>query len=334
MTNYFFSASLSPTDGNDTFFLFKETLKAVGFTVPSSSNGTIFSAGDILSSSADFGNNSWFIVRQPQSATASHGGVQREYAFQRSTNTRTWRGKYSYSSSFTGSANATTLPDAPDQVRLIGAELPSFAFDDYTLPTDGTYKLHIAVDQDPPHSFYFVIVPNGGGEPVNCLVVDAMLSGTFPSTDNDPYVQYWADLGFNIFFGGVTNTGPAQNITSSTITSPACWTRKGESNQIYGGIGSLLYSSYDGQQRTFVGGLGTTNGYNNKDDLLPLIWFRSANANPNGPGGYKGISSLIKIPSGPDRSTGDTYSTTSSGSKNFIRFGDMALVWNGTDPVI
>lgn len=81
MPNYFFSASLSPSDGNDTFFILKETLKAVGFTVPSSSNGTTFSAGDILSSSTDFGSNAWFIVRQPQGATASYGEFKENMLF-------------------------------------------------------------------------------------------------------------------------------------------------------------------------------------------------------------------------------------------------------------
>jgi len=315
------------------FFFLKETLVAAGFTVPSSSDGSSLSAGDIINTSADLNNNNaWFIVRQPQSATSSHGGVQREYAFQRGTTSRTWRAKYSYSASFTGSANATTMPTAADEVRLIGSELPSFAFDSNTLLTDGTYRLNIAVDQEPPHSFYWVTFPNGGGDPGNCLLVDGMLSGTFAPGDNDPYVQYWADI--SVLSGEVSTGGPALSITASAITSPACWTRKGESDEVYGGIGLLIYTLYDTLQREFVDGCGTTNGHNGKDDLLPAIWFRSANSNPTGPGGYKGVSSLLKIPSGPDRSTGDTYSTTASGSKDFIRLGDMALPWNGTDPTI
>lgn len=332
MTNLLFSSSLSPSDGADAFLLLKNTLKEAGFTVPSSSNGTTFSAGDILSSSGDFGNSSWFILRQPQSATSSHGGVQREYAFQRSTNNISWRAKYSYSSSFTGSANATTLPDALDEVRLIGQELPTFGFDTSTLPTDGTYKLHIAVDQDPPHSFYWIIVPNGGGDPRNCLVVDGMLSGTFSPEDNDPYVQYYSDT--SVFDGAPQANTPQSCITGSIIITPACWIRKGESDEVYGGISVTPYTLFDGTQREFIDGAGTTNGHNGKDDLLPFIWFRSANANPNGSGGYKGVSSLARVPSGPVRSTGDTYSTTASGSKDFIRFGDYALVWDGTNPTI
>lgn len=333
MPNYFFSASLSPSDGNDTFFILKETLKAVGFTVPSSSNGTTFSAGDILSSSTDFGSNAWFIVRQPQGATASYGGVQREYAFQRSTTTRTWRAKYSYSSSFTGSANATTMPTALDEVRLIGAELPGFAFDASTLPTDATYRLNICVDQEPPFSWYMCLIPNGGGNPLNILLVDGMLSGTYSPLDNDPYVHYYSDSNpASALQSSGEITSP---LTASTIQTPACWTRKGESNQVYGGIALMVWSAPNPTNPDdFAGTIGTTNAYNNKDDLLPTVWYRTTTANPAGPGGYKGVASLMKIPAGPVRATGDTYSTVSSGSKDYILFRNLAFVWNGTDPVL
>lgn len=333
MINFVFSASLSTPTGDAAVWNLKETLVSGGFTVVSSSNGSTFSAGDNLTTVSDLANsNAWFIVRQPQSATSSHGGVQREYAFQRSTTSRTWRAKYSYSASFTGSANATTLPDADDQVRILGAEIPSFGFDSNTFQTDGTYTTHIAVDMDPPHSWFLVNIPNGGGDPYNAWMVDGMLSGTFPPEDVDPYVQYFADN--TVLAGAVGFSGPSLMVTASTIVSPAAWFAKNTGNEVYGGCGVLQYSAQDTSQKEFVDGLGTTNHVNGNDDLLPLFWFRGANANPNGPGGFKGASMLMKIPSGPARTTGDTFSTSASGSKDYILFHDIAVVWDGSDPVV
>lgn len=315
-------------------YMLKQTLKAAGWTIPSSSNGTTFAAGDILSTSGDFGSHAWFIVKQPLGATASYGGTRREWAFQKSTTGRSWRAKYSYSSSFTGSATATIMPTGSntDEVRVIGSELPAFGFDLTTLPTDGTYKLHICVDQDPPYSFYWVIIPNGGGTPNNVLMVDAMVSGTYDSADTDPYVNYWSDT--SPFAANLAASTINTSITSSTIVTPACWTKKGLSGQVYGGIGILQYGQHDGAVNSFGSTLGTTNAFNNKDDLLPVLWYRASSANPSGVGGYKGVSSLMKIPASIGRTTGDTYSTTSSGSKDYILFNRMALVWNGTDPVL
>lgn len=332
MPNYFFSASLSPFNGNDAFFLIKETLKSVGFTVPSSSNGTIFSAGDILTSPSAFNVNSWFILRQPVAATASHGGVQREYAFQQSNTTLTWRAKYSYSASFAIGGTATTMPTALDEVRLLGGELPGFSYRVNFIPFDGTYKMHVCVDQEPPFSWYVCFVPNGGGDPPTILLVDGMLSGTYSSQDNDPYVHYFSN--YFAAYGGIDNGLITSTITGSNITTPACWTRKGEPNQVYGGIALIVWAAQNSTLKTFAGSLGTTNAYNNKDDLLPAVWYRGSAANPAGPGGYKGVSSLIKIPTGPVRATGDTYSTVSSGSKDYILFRNFAFPWNGTDPVI
>lgn len=334
MPNYLFSASLSPTTSDDALYMLKQTLKAAGWTVPSSSNGTTFAAGDILSTSGDFGSHAWYILKQPLGATGSYGGVRREIAIQKSTTGRSIRAKYSYSSSFTGSATATVMPTSSldDGVRIIGSELPAFGFDASTLPTDGTAKMHICADQEPPYSFYWVFVPNGGGAPVNALMFDGMVSGTFDTADTDPYVFYWSDSG--PFSAAVNGSSIASTITASTVVTPICWTRKGMTGQIFGGIGILQYSQHDGLSNNFSANLGTTNAFNSKDDLLPVIWYRGAGANPSGQGGYKGVSSLMKIPASVGRATGDTYSTTASGSKDYILFNRIALVWNGTDPVI
>lgn len=334
MTNYYFSASLSPTTGDDAIWYVKETLKTAGWVVVSSSNATTFAAGDILSSSTTLAaSNAWFVIKQPLGATGSYGNVRRELAIQRGTTSRSWRIKYSYSASFTGSATATVLPNALDEVRTLAtADFPTFSFRTTFFAADGGYKLHVAADQDPPYSFYFLTIPNGGGTPNNCLFMDGMLSGTFDPGDADPYVFYTSETSplSALLSAGTLITC----VSAANNASPLCWTRKGQVNQIYGGIGILQYVGYDSGQNSIAQTHAATNAYNSKDDLLPILWYRGANANPNGAAGYKGVSSLMKMPAGVVRSTGDTYSTTASGSKDFIRANGIAFVWNGTDPTL
>ena len=334
MTNYFFSASLSPATGNDAVWILKDTLVQAGWVVVSSSDATTFSSGDVLTASSDLANsNAWFVVKQPLGATGSHGGVRREYAFQRGTNSLSWRAKYSYSASFTGSANATTLPDALDQVRLIGTELPNFSFETFYFDTDGSYTLHVAADQDPPYSWYFVQVEPGGANIDVCWISDGMVSGTFDPGDVDPYVNYCAD-GSSVLDGLTASNTVTHAITSSIILTPAAWFAKNTPSEVYGGVAAMAYGFFLAQQQEFADDKGRTNHITGNDDLLPVFWFRPATANPSGPGGYKGASSLLKSPAGPVRSNGSTYSIATSSSKDFIRLGDFAFPWDGTNPLV
>ena len=153
MPNFIFSGSTSPATGAVAMWNMKQLFLAAGYTVPSSSDGTTFQAGDIHTTSTTLSNvDAWFIVRQPAAAAVNpdYGGVQREFAFQRGTNNLYWRAAYSYSSSFTGSADATTIPTALDQKRIIGTEFPAFSYNTTFLDADGSYVLHHCVDTEAP----------------------------------------------------------------------------------------------------------------------------------------------------------------------------------------
>jgi hypothetical protein len=329
MPNYIFSASITPTDGRQVMLFLKDFLKSAGWTVPSSSNGTTFSAGDILSSSTDFGNNSWFILKQPLGATGSHGGVRRELAFQRSTTNTTWRAKYSYSSSFTGSANATTMPSAPDEVRILGSQFPGFGYSTW-FTTDGAYKINLCADTEAPYSFY--LHATGSGTAQRIISMDGLVSGTFAANDNDPYVFYVSNV--NVCQMSSLSTGMVSATTGSEISTPACWTRKGYPDEGYAGMSATNYAWADN------GGLGNNlstirssiNAYTGQDDLFPIYYYRMAGNGPPG-GGFKGMSSLFKITS-PLRNNGDTFSTIFSGSRDQMCIVHVAVPWNGTDPLI
>jgi hypothetical protein len=334
MPNYIFSGSLTPSTGAEAIWFLKETFVAAGYTVVSSSDASTFSAGDNLSVATDLANShAWFLIRAPLAATAStdYGGVQREWAFQRGTSNRNWRVAYSYSGSFTGSANTTTIPDAPDEVRTIGTEYPAFGYSTNALPVDAGYRCHIGVDSEEPWGWYIVFVPNGGGDPDWALLCDPMASGTFASEDTDPYVFYSGDT--SCLRADPANSGMAMTVTASDAITPACWFKKGESDELYTGVATLNYSYYDTTQRevTDVGG-STTNPHNNNDDTLPVIWFRGANGGPSGPRGYKGVSGMLRYAACPVRSTADTISTGASGSKDLIIFRHFAFPWDGSTP--
>jgi hypothetical protein len=340
MPNYIFSNPFtrqSNPDGRNVFYIFKETLKQAGWTVPSSSNGTVFSAGDILSSSATFGNNSWFILRQP---TGSYGNVQREIAIQNSTNDVTWRAKYSYSASFTGSADAITTPNAPDQVRIIGGELPAFGYEGSFFTTNAGigWRMFVCADTEPPYSFYLVTIGIGGiGGAGSIFLFDGMQSGSYNLTDNDPYVFYFT----RNFPGNLEGSNLSNNmqnpVTASAVQTPVCWTLKNTPQEAFGGISLVSYSSQQDTSARSISSIDNsiaTSTYDAIDMLLPGIWFRPSISNPTSGGGYKGISSLIQIPTSAGNLTGATFSTVTSGSRDRILIKNITLPWNGTEPLI
>ncbi len=327
MTSYIFSASFTPATSTTMMFDFKQLLKVAGWTVPSSSDGTTFSSGDILNSPSDLANtDAWFILRQPLDATASYGGVQREFAIQRGSADDDWRGKYSYSASFTGSADASTLPDADDQVRFWGEELPSFGVDLNFFSSNGSYKVAMAADTKQPFGWYLFNYSHGGD--VNqCLVFEPMAVGTTASQDKDPYVIYVSDSStFSLDAAGGDMTDAS---TGSTISHPACWMKKGQSDEKYTGVAAMRFTqspdSYgDGNNQ------GTTNPHNNNDDLLPIIWYRDGSLST--PSGYKGVSRQMRMAVTPARATLSTVSTGSASSRDFIIARSVALPWDGTIP--
>lgn len=335
---YIFSSSINISEGQEVFFHLKQLLKSAGWTVPSSSDGTTFAAGDIISSSAQMSDNqSWFIVKQPLGATGSYGNVRREIAIQRDSDSddEAWRAAYSYSASFTGSADATTLPSADDQVRIIGEEFPAFGYNTTVFSTNTTYKAHIGADNEPPYGFYVVTVPNGGGDPDFCFIMEGMAEGTTSSQDIDPYVFYHGDTGANLdILRAKTSTNddsPTTATTGSIILTPACWFKKGETDELFTGVAANYFATAHG---ALIDGNseGTTDPYDNSDVLLPMVWYRPASLFP--PHGYKGIGKDLRWAVSPDRTTTDTLSTTTSGSQDKIIFANVAFPWDGSTPAV
>ncbi len=333
MANYFFSTSLEPSSNRETLWNLKETLKDAGWTVASSSDGSTFASGDILTASGDFNGFAWFVVRQPQGATGSYGGVQREFAFQRGNRSDVdhLRAAYSYKATFTGSAGSTSPPSASDGVRFVGSEFPDFSYDTTFFPADPvSYKLHIAADGDSPYGWYVVGVPNGGGNPSFAIVHEPLETSTTASQDTDPYIQYSANS--SVLSLNTSTSDMTDPTTGSTVNHPACWMRKGQSDESYVGMAAMAMETTEGEysdDNTY----GTTNPFTSNDDLLPIFFYRPGNITP-APGGFKGASRQMRMAVTPPRATADTISTTSSASKDLIVFQSVAMPWDGTTPSV
>lgn len=320
---YIFSASLTPTTSGEAMFNFKSLLVSAGWTVVSSSNGSTLSAGDIITSGTVLDNsNAYFIIKQPLGATGSYGGVQREFGFQRGAFSGQWKVQYMQSSASVNGGTATTMPSGSDKAWYLGSN-SSFVT---IFTTNNTYRWSVCADNAAPYGFWAGAFPTGGGNPTTLMIFDPMVSGSFVAADNDPFCFYAANSNAGLLNANGSVNALNQFSSASFTESPRTWFKKGLSGESFEGVGAGTYIWYNSsiiRDATVVG----TNTITTFSDLLPLIWASPASK------GYKGISSLMRINTSA-KTTGDTISVASAGSKEYIVFKDIVLPWNGTNPII
>lgn len=185
-----YDANKSPTTGTEAIFTLKTVLKAAGWTVPSSSDGTTYNAsGDqithIGSGAGGLANTgAWFRIRQPDGA--------REFTFQRGTTGISWRLKYSAFDLFTGGTpGATQTPSATDEIVLRGGGTDASPTYVQVLPTDGTYKWHV-VAQDAKlgtalgagYGFWAWAQLHGSAYVRSVMMLEPLLPGSYPEADS------------------------------------------------------------------------------------------------------------------------------------------------------
>lgn len=319
---YMASSGIAVTTGADTFYQIKTFLKARGWTVPASSDGLTYnSSGDQITSAASGAagmdnNSAWERLRDP-------AGV-REHVFQRGTNNKNWRWKYSRASKFTGgSPNATTAPTAADQGHVQGADTPTFVT---CLPTDGTYKLYGAADNAAPYGFCFLGIASGLTN-LNFLLVYDPLASLPDSTDADPYV-----VGMTSATSNVTVYGTGGQLLKSNGMFKG-WLDVGGGSAAFVGVGqaSLGITDTGGSGRNLApGGDGTSHGgtYNaqGKTVILPTFYIRPSTDTV--PIGTKGISYWFRHSMGP---IGIGSTGVVNGSRDWIGIGTGILFrWDGS----
>lgn len=181
-----------PATGAEAMYRLKTVLKAAGWIVPASSDGSTYNAsGDQISSGGSgaggmANSGAWFVVREP--------GGRREWCCQKitSSSNQSWRVKYSALGRFTGGTpDADTTPSAADERIIVGGGTdasPSWA----TLFTsDGAYRCHVTAESDAVNGAYWfglyaAVTPTGAA--VTFLFQDPVLAGSGSPLDEDPVV--------------------------------------------------------------------------------------------------------------------------------------------------
>jgi hypothetical protein len=245
----------------------------------------------------------------------STDGVTREYTFQRGTTNVAWRIKYSYSAGFTGgSPGATQTPSATDEQTLFGGgtdAAPSFST---LFGTDAGYRFNVIAGGSAEGYVFFAFgFPNGGGTPTNYMFIERMSTGSFPTSNVEPYVMKFA------------NSSPTVSEITSTTIGPKGWLAKGLAGE---GFVFIPADSMTDNTSTMQKALGA-NSYTGIDDLLPILYARRSAL--GAPSGYMGIGSMLRYPS-TTRTTGDTY--TISSTRDRIVVGDVVVPWDGSTPTI
>lgn len=309
----------SPGSGGAALFKLKELLKAAGWTVTSSSDGTTyFPATDGITtggSGAGGLNNAlaWFRIRQPSANT-------REFTFQRaSASTHSWRVKYSGGPATTfvgGAPSATQTPSATDEQIIIGGgtdAAPTFTqiFD----TPDAGWRFNAAADNESPWSFYYWTHINSGSAIRTFFMLDGMLSGTALSGDVDQAVIYEGALSASIL--------QVTDLTSYSV-GPRGWVKKTLAGSAFARIAAQAPQTFPN--------LSGTQPFNSKDQLYPVVYAReSAQAAPTG---HKGVSSVMRW-LGTVRTTFDTFNVRTT--KDYVTLSgtaaspDVVLPWNGSD---
>lgn len=334
---YVFTKNLTPTSGAVAVFNLKQALKASGWTVLKSSDGSTYNAsGDQLTA----GNTvvgglqnikAWFVIQQP----AASFGAQRQFCFQCGTTTGdTWRVKYSLAGFAGGSPGSVQVPSATDEVFIQGGgtdAAPTFTFMCRApFGTTQPIRQQIMVNDAPPHEFYALSHPQGGGDAKQLLMLDVMVTNTFDVLDVDPHVLLFGS-GQNIVANDMFGW---QQFYGASLDAKT-WFKKGMAGALFTPIAANQYAfgNYSGAVGYYSFTLGL-NPYSGKDILLPLMFARTTNEATAI--GLKGQSTLMRWNSSA-RATGDTVSTVST-RDGFCALGPtpncVVFPWDGSVPLV
>lgn len=312
---YTFTTAQLPATGAIAMYTLKTALKAAGWTVKKSSDGTTYnSTGDQITTGASgagglANSKAWFVIEMPSST--------RQICIQRTAANTTYRIKYSGAAGFTGgSPGATQTPSATDEIVVLGSGTDASPTGGSTFTTDNTYRMNFAVGESAEgYSFYMICNTTGSTTLTSMMLFDVMLTGSYSPSDTDPYVIYVAAHGAPLSILQNTYTGAAKAYLGTVSTANGV------------SVGLPVYGASAGVT-AFPGGVGVS-PWTSKDVLVPQIWMRGATS--VAPVGFKGFSTLIYAGS-VTRTNLDTLDTTST--KDKIHCNGYWLPWNGSIPTL
>lgn len=301
----------------------------------------------------------------------------RQLCFQRNTavsgagNDVSWRIKYSFTGAYTSPSSVGTSTVTPaantilnDEIYIIGGGTdvtPTFATfwggtlggsrlnvfaDDGSLTgsLSGSTNLTGTTPNPWPYGFYMLTFTNGGASGIGTvLMMDPLISGSFPPQEVDPFV-YYCDNAVNNPLIAVTPATPTAfngyTITAGQSAVPvvATWFKKGQSGGQFVSVGAQTLwvknqspSAIKQIDPIFMG----SNFETFLDDLIPVPYarpFTPGTINPTrGFGGYKGISAFVRwCPR--NLSIGATYSVF--GNRDRVIWGNAVLPWDTSNVLV
>lgn len=260
MTYYYYQEK--PVTWKDFWYNFKQNLKTAGWVVNSSSTGSSFGAGDLLTTSAAVNTNGWINLEHP-----ILDGYQRSLCIQFGSNIYNARIKIAWAP-FTTGATATQSPGSTDERILLGAgsdASPTFANISSNITTSLANNVYCSAgDLSEKYSFYlfsFLTNTSQGITTVQTTFIMQYIKDAH-AQDIDPYI-YQAVAGNNYptsWQGGGT-------------TNPSGWYKKGLTGATWTTFSSCQYGGDLGPTNLY--GLLGTNIYDNKVNIYPMIMGRS-----------------------------------------------------------
>ena len=212
-----------PATGAVAVFNIKEMLKAAGWTVDESSDGTTYNnSGDEISSGAAGAGgldntNAWFRISNPD-------GV--EYTVQRTNTNQNYRVKCSPVATFTGgSPGATQTPSATDEGVILGGGTDAAPTGEAWFGgASGTYRHKGGADDASPYHFWSGTFPTGGGTQNHGWVHEGL--DAVEPTDG---AAFHVVIGVNNFIDGnltgeSESGGGMRSFATVAAVSPATWT--------------------------------------------------------------------------------------------------------------
>jgi hypothetical protein len=214
------------------------------------------------------------------------------------------------------------------------------------------FKMHMMASDSDGYGLYFFTTRTGTNKIGSIVMLDPMLTGSYPSEDKQPYVwfgrAYSASLYTTVLKLSSNDMNSASIQNSTGLYYQGAFFNYGGQYETFAGVGAAtptLRNYWNGYLEPLANRV-PSNPHTGKDDLFPLMWIKpdpdlwgnnlqgngtySADGWPNLAFGYKGISSLLKIVS-TNRSTLDTLSVSAAGDR--IVVNDMCLPWqSGTTP--
>jgi hypothetical protein len=316
-----YSTNIVTTGGNDILFRWKEFMKTAppngpGWTVTLSSDGTTFGAGDNIASAATWGNNGWYVLRDPASA--------REICVKKDSSDTSFEFVYSISAHFSG-GGATTRPTASDEQLILSNSGPTT----WTNTRPAIYHF-MANDQD-GYGFYMVGYGYGDGmtgNGIGSLVMEEMepTSANVDGYANDAVV-------FIVGTASTLNFTPSNMNNESASTFSArnvCWHYYGHASAAWVTMPALTFGTANTvfqvvPQSAIIDRSIATSG---KVITFPIPYARrAALAAPNG---WKGIGRFVKWVGSPI-STG--FVITGTDSNRYLVVNNCGFIWNGDTPL-